>query len=186
MTLIVAPTRCYRPAALAGDGRVWGLAVQLPSLRSRRNWGSGDFRDLTTLIDFAADAGADVIGLNPLHALKAIEPQRASPYSPSSRLFGNPLYLDIEAIPEFASCESARRAVAEPRFQARLRALRESTLVDFVGLAAAKREILELLYRCFRDRHRGAGDARDAAFEGFLAAGGGYLRRSALVRSQPY
>ena len=180
MTLIVAPTRCYRPPALAGDGRVWGFAVQLPSLRSRRNWGSGDFRDLTTLIDFAADAGADVIGLNPLHALKAIEPERASPYSPSSRLFGNPLYLDIEAIAEFAGCEAARRAVAAPRFQARLRALRESKLVDFVGLAAAKREILELLYRCFRDRHRGTGDARDAAFEAFLAAGGEALRGHTL------
>ena len=180
MTLIVAPTRCYRPAALAGDGRVWGLAVQLPSLRSRRNWGSGDFHDLTTLIDFAADAGANVIGLNPLHALKAIEPERASPYSPSSRLFGNPLYLDIEAIPEFASCEAARRAVAEPRFQSGLRALRESELVDFVGLAAAKREILELVYRCFRDRHRGTGDARDAAFDAFLAAGGEALRGHAL------
>src|SRR5207245_1285479 len=135
----VAPRRCYRPPALTGDGRVWGFAVQLPSLRSRRNWGSGDFRDLTTLIDFAADAGADAIGLNPLHALKAIEPERASPYSPSSRLFGNPLYLDIEAIPEFASCEPARRAVADPRFQARLQALRESTLVDFVALAGARR-----------------------------------------------
>ncbi|TMH55107.1 MAG: 4-alpha-glucanotransferase, partial [Betaproteobacteria bacterium] len=180
MTLIVAPRRCYRPPALTGDGRVWGFAVQLPSLRSRRNWGSGDFRDLTTLIDFAADAGADAIGLNPLHALKAIEPERASPYSPSSRLFGNPLYLDIEAIPEFASCEPARRAVADPRFQARLQALRESTLVDFVALAAAKREILELLYRSFRDRHRGTHDARDAAFEAFLATGGEALRGHAL------
>ncbi|TMG83930.1 MAG: malto-oligosyltrehalose synthase, partial [Betaproteobacteria bacterium] len=180
MTLIVAPARCYRPAALAGDGRVWGMAVQLPSLRSRRNWGSGDFADLASLIDFAAGAGANVIGLNPLHALMAVEPGRASPYSPSSRLFGNPLYVDIEAIPELAICEAARRAVAEPAFQARLRAQRESELVDFVAVSAAKREILELLYRCFRDQHRGSGDARDAAFEAFLAEGGEDLHRHAL------
>lgn len=182
-TLIVAPARCYRPPALAGDGRVWGLALQLASLRSRRNWGSGDFGDLTALIDFAADAGAGAIALNPLHALKAVEPQQASPYSPSSRLFGNPLYLDIEAIPEFAICELARRAVAEAGFQAQLRALRATELVDFAGLAAAKREILELLYRCFRDRHRGTGDARDAAFEAFLAGGGEALRGHALFEA---
>ena len=148
--------------------------VQLYGVRSKRNWGIGDFGDLRTLVEFAAARGAAVVGVNPLHATQG------SPYSPSSRLFGNPLYLDIEAIPEFASCEPARRAVADPRFQARLQALRESTLVDFVALAAAKREILELLYRSFRDRHRGTRDARDAAFEAFLATGGEALRGHAL------
>ncbi|HZI83775.1 MAG TPA: 4-alpha-glucanotransferase, partial [Casimicrobiaceae bacterium] len=179
-TLIVAPARGYRPAALGSDSRIWGLAVQLYALRSRRNWGSGDFGDLGALIDFAAFSGADVVALNPLHALHPTDPARASPYSPSSRLFGNPLYLEIDAIGEFAGCEEARRAVAEPAFRARLEALRERALIDFVGVASAKREVLEKLYRCFRSFHRDTGDARDAAFSAFLAEGGEALRRHAL------
>ncbi len=179
-TIIVAPARGYRPAALAGDSRVWGFAVQLYALRSRRNWGSGDFGDLEALVDFAASAGADGVALNPLHALDPTDPARASPYSPSSRLFGNPLYLDVEAIPEFAGCEEARRAVAEPAFRARLEDLRARDLIDFVGVAAAKRDVLEKLYRCFRSCHRDTGDVRDSAFAAFLAEGGEALRRHAL------
>jgi (1->4)-alpha-D-glucan 1-alpha-D-glucosylmutase len=179
-TLIVAPARSYRPVGLSGERKVWGLAVQLYALRSRRNWGNGDFGDLNALIDFAASAGADVLALNPLHALHPTDPARASPYRPSSRLFGNPLYLDIEAIPEFAACEEARRTVSEPAFQARLHELRDRELIDFVGLAAAKRPVLEALYRCFRARHRGSDDARDAAFSAFLATGGEALHGHAL------
>ena len=179
-TIIVAPTRGYRPPALSGEGRVWGLAAQLYALRSRRNWGSGDFGDLKALIDFAASAGADVVALNPLHALHPTDPARASPYSPSSRLFGNPLYLDVEAIPEFAACEEARRIVAASGFQALLEALRAPELIDYASVAGARREVLETLYRCFRDRHRHTGDATDTAFAAFLAEGGQALRRHAL------
>src|SRR5262249_28428924 len=85
--IIVAPARVYRPPALSDDSRVWGFALQLYAVRSRRNWGSGDFGDLRALVDFAAGSGADVVALNPLHALHPTEPARASPYSPSSRLF---------------------------------------------------------------------------------------------------
>ena len=35
--VIAAPEQCYRPEALRGEGRVWGPAVQLYALRSRRN-----------------------------------------------------------------------------------------------------------------------------------------------------
>ena len=41
--------------AFQGDGRrYWVLAVQLYALRSRRNWGHGDFGDLARLIALAA------------------------------------------------------------------------------------------------------------------------------------
>src|SRR3569623_2101437 len=98
MRLIVTPARCYLPPALQDSARVWGLGVQLYSQRSQRNWGMGDFTDLKTLVDLAAELGADVVGVNPLHALYTHNPKLASPYSPSSRLFLNVLYLDVDAL----------------------------------------------------------------------------------------
>nr|WP_274709032.1 4-alpha-glucanotransferase [Variovorax sp. S12S4] len=149
--VVASPGRCYRPPAVRDGGRVWGPAVQLYALRSPRNWGIGDFTDLDTLIDSMAGQGADVVGLNPLHALFPTDPQRASPYSPSSRQRLNVLYIDVEAVDDFAACEPARRRVESPEFQARLAALREAPLVDHAGVAAAKFEVLELLFDHFQN-----------------------------------
>ncbi|GIL05146.1 MAG: hypothetical protein BroJett031_16660 [Betaproteobacteria bacterium] len=174
--LWVAPERCYLPPALASGRRIWGPAVQLYALRSQRNWGIGDLTDLVNVIDLAARHGADVVGLNPLHALFPHDPRHCSPYSPSSRLFFNALYLDVEAVPEFASSEAARARVASAGFQACLARLRAAELVDYEGVRAAKFEILELLAREVRGE-------RALAFEEFKRSGGEDLRRHALFEA---
>ncbi len=179
MTLAIAPPSCYQPDAVKGENRVWGPAVQLYGLRSRHNWGIGDFGDLLSLVDLTADAGGGVVGVNPLHALFPDDPGRISPYSPSSRCFVNFLYLNVEAVPEFAECEAARRLAASERFQARLRRLRGSDEVDYLEVAAAKREVLELLYRHFRDHHLPNDSHRARAFHLFREAGGEALERHA-------
>ncbi|MGA9820443.1 MAG: 4-alpha-glucanotransferase, partial [Desulfobaccales bacterium] len=66
--LLVAPDHAYFPGCLAGGRRLWGFNVPLYALRSAGNWGIGDFRDLTTLLDWAATLGAAFVGVNPLHA----------------------------------------------------------------------------------------------------------------------
>ncbi|MDH5577626.1 MAG: malto-oligosyltrehalose synthase, partial [Betaproteobacteria bacterium] len=175
--LIAAPPRCYRPPALADGGRVWGLAVQLYALRSERNWGIGDFGDLAKLVELAAERGVGIIGLNPLHALFPHNPAHASPYSPSSRLQLNVLYVDVEAIEDFRECEAAQRRVRSAEFQARLAQLREAPLVDYAGVAAAKFEILELLYAHFRKR------GPSAAFRDFQRKSGKALRLHAAYEA---
>jgi len=176
MRLIVAPDACYVPEAIAGEARAWGFQVQLYALRSRRNWGVGDLTDLKTLVEFCAKAGGSIVAVNPLHALYAHNPAHASPYSPSSRLFGNPLYVDAEAIPEFAECEAAQTAVGEPAFRETLQALRSAELVDYPGVARTKLAVLELLFRHFRERHLAQGSPRAEAFRAFRDRGGKALR----------
>ncbi len=100
--------RCYIPDWLA-DGRAWGITCQLYGLRSERNWGIGDFEDLARLAELAAAAGADFIGVNPLHALFSAEPRRFSPYAPSSRCFLNPLYIAADALGPFSEFGFSRK-----------------------------------------------------------------------------
>jgi (1->4)-alpha-D-glucan 1-alpha-D-glucosylmutase len=181
--LIVAPRTCYRPPMLEGDGRVWGPAAQLYGVRSERNWGMGDFTDLRTLIDQWGARGGGIVGINPLHALFPHDPLHASPYSPSSRLFTNVLYLDVEAVDDFRECAEARRLVRSAEFQSRLKGLRNAELVDYAAVAAAKFQVLKMAYAHFRDRHLAAGDAHASAFRGFQAAGADTLRRHALFEA---
>lgn len=165
--LIVAPARCYRPPALKQGERLWGPCVQLYALRSGKNWGIGDFSDLKRLLETLAAQGASFIGLNPLHALFPHEPERASPYSPSSRNTLNTLYIDVEAVPDFAECRAARERVNGPDFQQRLQALRDAEFVDYDGVAAAKFEILEMLFKHFHVKHLLADTRRGRAFRAF-------------------
>jgi 4-alpha-glucanotransferase len=150
--LIVCPKEAYQ-----GDPgrRMWALAVQLYAVRSERNWGHGDFSDLTQLIDMAADQGAAGIGLNPLHALFEGE---ASPYFPNSRLFLNPLYIDLEAVPEFAG----RAAGLEQE----IAALRAGARIDYAAVARTKTRALEMAHAHFREN---ATAKRRAAFDSFRA-----------------
>lgn len=185
MSLIVVPADCYRPQAVSGavGQRVWGLNIPLYALRSNRNWGIGDFTDLLQVVEFAALAGADLVGLNPLHALFPHNPSHASPYSPSSRQFLNVLYLDVEALPEFAECDAAQHQVRDRLFQERLDRLREAELVDYPGVAGVKMPVLETLYRHFRKEHLDRGDERAVAFARFRRARGDALRLHALYEA---
>lgn len=76
--------------------KLWGFSIQLYSVKSDRNWGVGDFTDLCSLVKICARSGAQVIGLNPLNVLMHNFPENASPYSSISRLFLNPIYIDVE------------------------------------------------------------------------------------------
>jgi 4-alpha-glucanotransferase len=177
--LLLSPRACYEPAALKSGRRLWGLAVQLYTVRSRRNWGIGDFGDLRALIRWLAPRGAGFIGVNPLHALAPAEPERASPYSASSRHFLNVLYISVADVPEFSECAAARERVAATEFAARLAELRAAPLVDYRGVAAAKLEVLELLFGDFRDRQLAHGTERANAYRSFVAAGGRGLQMHA-------
>ena len=177
--LAIAPERCYLPPAIAEGGRVWGATVQLYGLRSSRNAGIGDFTDLRHCAEIWGERGAALIGTNPLHALSLYDPGYASPYSPSSRLFLNPIYIDVEAVEDFGEI-----AAADPGFTARWRTeceqLRAAPFVDYAAVAAAKRPILETLYTHFCRRHLEGATPRARQFAQFRLTRGQALRHHAL------
>ena len=177
--VIVSPEGCYLPPE-SSSRRFWGLTTQLYSLRSSRNWGIGDFSDLSDLARWAARQGADMIGINPLHALFLDEPQLASPYSPNSRLFLNPLYIDVTALPEYARLDEAQVFARSPDMQRALRAARDGDLIDYPAVAGVKMAVLEALYEIFQ---RGdAGSDQCAKFREFVSTNGDALQRFATFQ----
>ncbi|MDT7757649.1 MAG: 4-alpha-glucanotransferase [Mycobacterium sp.] len=150
--LIVTPAALTLPATL-GSGRTWGLATQLYSVHSERSWGIGDLTDLTDLAVWsAARHGAGFILVNPLHAAAPTAPMEPSPYLPTSRRFVNPLYLRVEAIPEFAYVRHRSR-LAKARAVAQARA-NASELIDRDSTWKVKRDALKSVYRVERSPGR--------------------------------
>jgi 4-alpha-glucanotransferase len=178
--LIVAPTACFEPQALQAGRRLWGVAVQLYTLRSQQNWGIGDFADLAEVVRQCSRHGAAFIGLNPLHALFPGNPWQFSPYSPSSRHFLNVMYIAVERVAEFDSCAAARAQLVQPAFQAELARLRATPVVDYPGVARAKLPVLRLLHAQFRADQAAGPTPRSQRFRAYVAERGESLRRHAL------
>lgn len=150
--LIVAPAALDLPARLDGK-RAWGLATQLYSVRSQRSWGIGDLTDLTDLAVWAVSRhGAGFVLVNPLHAAAPTAPMEPSPYLPTSRRFVNPLYLRVEAIPEYADMRHRGR-VRKARAEVQARADRNE-FIDRDAAWAAKRTALQRVYRVERSAGR--------------------------------
>ncbi len=181
--LCVAPATCYQPEAIRGEGRVFGPAVQLYAVRSERNWGIGDLTDLLIIVEHWAAAGADVIALNPLHSMFLHDPHHASPYSPSSRLFLNVLYIDPDRVPDVVEGERAREFVRSADLQRMLSALRGQDLLDYSAVSEIKLKVLGLAYEHFRERHLSAGSDRALAFRAFQAERGEALHLHAIFEA---
>jgi 4-alpha-glucanotransferase len=165
--IIVAPLRAYLPQAQA---RVWGLAIQLYTLRSQRNWGIGDFSDLERMCEIAGNAGASLVGINPLHASHRSDPEAASPYAPTSRRFLNWLAIDVEALTE-ARDPDVQHYIASVSDD--VAALRAKSFVDYTGVAMVKAPALKLCFAALSG-------ARTEEFASFVAAGGEALQRFAI------
>ena len=95
-TIAVAPRRCFTvPEAIAAP-KGWGIAVQLYALRRRGDAGIGDFTALAEFARQGARHGAHAIGISPVHAQFSADPNRFSPYAPSSRTALNVLHTTVD------------------------------------------------------------------------------------------
>jgi 4-alpha-glucanotransferase len=184
VALIACPDRAYEAPEADGGERAAGLGVALYGVRSGRNAGVGDFGDLRRLTRWATRAlGVRFIGLNPLHAIRNRYPYAHSPYLPLSCRFVNHLYLELEAIPEFAASNAAQRqlAAAAPLL-ARLRA---TPLVPYDEADGFKQRVLRALFAEFLagSWNRAGGSARRKRFEDYLAREGEPLEQFALFQA---
>ena len=148
MSLIVTPLMCYMPDNMQKGDKYWGVSVQLYSLRSKHNWGIGDFSDLKDLVFNVGKCGGNFVGLNPLHAGYPAnpDPDMVSPYSPSSRQWLNIIYISVEDIYEFKLCKKAKDFVNSKDFKDKILDLKESLYVKYTEVLALKLKVLRMIF----------------------------------------
>jgi 4-alpha-glucanotransferase len=100
----------------------------------------------------AARHGAGFVLVNPVHAAAPTAPMEPSPYLPTSRRFVNPLYLRVEAIPEYAYVRQRGR-IRKARTEVQARADR-AELINRDAVWKAKRAALESVYLVERSAGR--------------------------------
>jgi 4-alpha-glucanotransferase len=178
--LIVTPEKCFAPAKLVTGARLWGVAVQLYTLRTASNWGIGDFTDLKEVLRHAAAVGADFVGISPVHALFPSDPTLFSPYSASSRHALNLMFIDVSAVLEVQGSRRAQAIMADAGFRARLAKVRAATHVDYPAVASLKMPVLQAAYERFRDEHLARHTARATVCRAFLRERGEPMRLHTL------
>lgn len=166
--IVVAPAQCYIAPGIANGKKVWGLSVQLYTLKSEHNWGIGDFSDLAQLVSKVGSLGADFVGVNPLHALFPAVSSNISPYSPSSRKWLNIIYLDLTKVAEYKNSLLVAAKVKQGDFKEKLASLRATKLVDYPQVLAIKLEVLDLMYAHFIKVEKQQNTKRYLAYTKFI------------------
>src|SRR6478672_12838448 len=106
-------------------GRISGILLPLFSLRSRDDFGIGDFGAVEGLLQWMAAAKQKLLMVLPLLPTAPGDP---SPYSTRSAFGLNPLFIDLQKLPEFTSSggeaalsEAQRQKLSEARTAPRVR-----------------------------------------------------------------
>src|SRR5690349_5028216 len=112
-------------AHMLQTGRLSGILLPLFSLRSRTDFGIGDFGGVDGLFQWMTAAQQRMLMLLPL---LPTAPGNPSPYATRSAFGLNPLFIHLDALPEFIEAggrqslsDDERRALDEARAAERIR-----------------------------------------------------------------
>ena len=162
--------KVYGCQTLQEQGGVWGVTCALYGLRSKRNWGMGDFEDLAVLCEIMAAKGADFIGINPVHALFPSAPHLYAPYSPSSREFLNVMFIAPDKIPDLPK-----------GYKVDFSGFQSAEPVDYAAVYSLKMKAFKAAYENFAALP--IIDKRRKSFTAYLKKAGDTLRHHALFEA---
>lgn len=178
ITLAIAPPRCFGladalhalpPKEAQAIRRIWGLSVQLYSLRRKGDGGVGDFSSLAAFAQSAATHGAAAVAISPVHAMFSADVGRFSPYGPSSRLFLNAWHIDPASVLGADAFQSALVSVGKDAPE-KLARFEQNELIDWPGSISLRLALLRKLYEQF------LAQGERAEFEKFRQEAGGALQ----------
>jgi 4-alpha-glucanotransferase len=156
-------------ATMVIPGRLSGILLPVFSLRSRSDFGIGDFGALPSLFEWMHSARQRMLMLLPL--LPTL-PGDASPYATRSAFGLNPFFIDLHRVPEFA--ELGEGALLEDERQ-HLALARDSKRIRYDLVFPLKRAALRRAFERFEEVHWKTGGTRAAELRQYLQEQGSWL-----------
>ena len=123
-----------------------GLVVPLFSFPASASWGVSEIADLQPMTQWLAAGGMRVLQLLPINEMA---PAEQSPYSAISAMAIDPIYIDVDAIPEFAALGGERSLSPDDR--SLLARVRESAAVEYAAVRPLKDRALRAACERFVD-----------------------------------
>lgn len=155
--------------------RVSGVTIPLFSVRSRSDWGIGQITDLPACAEWFLRAGQRLVQVLPTHELADGE---TSPYGALSAFALDPIFIDVEKVPELDAAARARALGDEGK--AELARVRSLPSVDYKAVRSLKRRAMALAFHTFRDRELAKDGPRAKALAKFIEHEKAWLRDHAL------
>lgn len=151
-------------------GRISGVLLPLFSLRSRTDFGIGDFGAIEGFMDWLQAAKQRMFMLLPLLPTAPGDP---SPYATRSAFGLNPLFIDLNQVPEFH--ESGGFNVMSPDEKARLEEARAAPRIRYDLVFPLKGAALRRSFDCFDSQHWQKKTDRAKAFDAWRSSQADWL-----------
>jgi 4-alpha-glucanotransferase len=156
-----------------------GVLLPLFSAASAAGWGIGEIPDLVTLAAWQRRAGLDFLLMLPVSELAPSG--HHSPYATLSAMAIDPIYVRVEAVPEFVAAGGVKALPAEAR--ARLAAVRHAPRVEYDAVRELKLQALRLAFDRFDRGHWRLKTERAAEFVRFRQRESEWLDDYCLYRA---
>ncbi len=155
-----------------------GLLIPLFSAPGSASWGIGELPDVAPFAAWMAGGAFDRLMLLPLGTMPDGE---RSPYSASSAMAIDPMYIALSRVEEFARAGGEEALSDEGRV--RLHEARSSARVNYAAVRSAKREALELAFARFAAEEWETHTPRAAALAAYIARERWWLDDYALFQA---
>jgi 4-alpha-glucanotransferase len=145
---------------MLATGRISGVLLPVFSLRSKADFGIGDFGALHGLLDWMEVAQQRLLMMLPL---LPTAPGDSSPYSTRSAFGLNPLFIDLERVPEHVELGGAQTLSALER--QRLEEARAAERIRYDWVFGLKEAALRRAFERFEQTHAATRSARAKELE---------------------
>ena len=155
-----------------------GVLIPLSSIRSPSGWGLGEIPDLAPFARWAVSAGFSLVQVLPVNEVAR---GQDSPYTAISAFAIDPVYLALDAAPDFLAAGGRDALSAEDR--ALLAELRAADRVLWQVIRPLKERASEIAFRSFLEKEWHANTARAAALREYRRGHASWLADYALFVS---
>jgi 4-alpha-glucanotransferase len=155
-----------------------GILLPLFSAPGDRSWGVGDIGDLPRLASWLAGAGQRVLQLLPINEMA---PSQQSPYSAISAMAIDPIYIDVNAIHEFAAA-GGEASLSDGEGEL-LDQVRRAPAVRYQPIRTLKQGALRRAFARFVEHEIRNDTGRAKAFASFLAEQSWWIDEYAVFRA---